>query len=372
MPPLTGQGSNPTAPAPITPDVAVAPNAQDAQVAQARRTRRGVALALGATVLWSTTGLFIDPLTTRYHVTPVQLSLWRALLVTLALIGAKGGGRKAKEIWNHRTLHTGDRRPSLADGQVSQRVPDCFRPPPSAFHLAKREAAYYVAYGLIGIALFNVVWSASVAVNKAAVATAILYSAPVFVAFGARLLFREKITAAQGAAIVVNLSGCVLVSGVYSVAAFLNSPQGLGLGLASGILFAVYTLFGKGAARLGRRGTSTVLFYTFGIAAVGLLLWGLPTEGLALLAPRLDAAGWSLLVLLSFGPTLCAYALYTASLSHLPPTIASLLTTLEPPITAILALILLGRVLSPWQWLGTALIVAGVLLIQAAARPLLA
>jgi len=48
--------------------------------------RRGVALALGATGLWSTTGIFIDPLVSRYHLTPVQLTFWRCLFVVAALL----------------------------------------------------------------------------------------------------------------------------------------------------------------------------------------------------------------------------------------------------------------------------------------------
>ena len=68
---------------------------------------------------------------------------------------------------------------------------------------------------------------------------------------------------------------------------------------------------------------------------------------------------------MSLGPTLASYALFTASLAHLSSTVVSLLTTLEPPITAVLALVLLGRAMSaPPQWLGATLIVAGVLLMQ--------
>jgi len=316
-----------------------------APAAPTPQARRGVLLALAATGLWSTTGIFIDPLVSRYHVTPVQISFWRALLVTaaLALIKLKVEGRKSKE-------------------GVS-----VFRLSTFAFRLTWCEALYYVAYGLVGIALFNVVWSASVAVNKAAVATALLYSAPVFVALGGRLLYRERISRARGAAILIDLIGCALVSGVYDDAGLLRHPVGLLLGLASGITFAAYTLFGTGVARVGRRGTTTVLCYTFGVATLGLLAWGLLTEGPALLAPRLDVSGWGLLLGLSFGPTLLGYALFTASLAYLSSTVASLLTTLEPPVTAVLALVLLGRVLSPAQWLGTALILAGVALIQAVA-----
>ncbi len=309
---------------------------------QAARLRRGVILALGATLLWSTTALFIDPLASRYHATPVQISFWRALLVTPALALVKV---------------------SIVGHRLSARA-DFWRLATAGWRLSGREAVYYVAYGLGGLALFNVVWSASVALNKAAVATAMLYSAPAFVALGARLFFSERVRPIQGAAILVNLCGCVLVAGVYDPAALPRSPAGLLLGLTSGVTFAAYTLLGTGAARLGQRDTTTVLLYTFGVAALGLLAWGLLTEGPALLALRLDGWGWLLLVGLSYGPTLAGYYLFTASLAYLSSTAASLLTTLEPPVTAVLALLLLGRALSLPQWLGAALIVAGVLLMQ--------
>ncbi len=304
--------------------------------------RRGVALALGATGLWSTTGIFIDPLVSRYHLTPVQLTFWRCLFVVAALLVQAAGGRR-------QATDAGKRFSRLS---------------PLAPRLTGREVPYYIAYGLGGLALFNVAWSASVAVNKAAVATALLYCAPVFVALGAWALYRERVSAAQSGAIVINLIGCALVAGASHTASVLHNPAGLAWGLASGATYAAYILFGKGAARLSRRGTPTVLFYTFGIAALGLLAFGLLTQGPALLTPRLDLWGWLLLVGLSLGPTLAGYALFTASLAHLSSTVASLLTTLEPPITAVLALVLLGRVMSPSQWLGTALIVTGVLLIQ--------
>ncbi len=308
--------------------------------------RRGVALALGATGLWSTTGIFIDPLVSRYHLTPVQLTFWRCLFVVAALlVRSEVGSRRSKE------------------GRAS-----FFRLSTIDFRLSRREVPYYIAYGLGGLALFNVAWSASVAVNKAAVATALLYCAPVFVALGAWALYRERVSAAQGGAIAINLCGCALVAGASHATAVMHNPTGLAWGLVSGATYAAYTLFGKGAARLGRRGTPTVLFYTFGIAALGLLAWGLLTQGPTLLTPRLDLWGWLLLLGLSLGPTLAGYALFTASLVHLSSTTASLLTTLEPPITAVLALVLLGRAMNLSQWLGTALIVAGVLLMQAGAH----
>lgn len=290
--------------------------------------RRGVILALLATMLWSCTSIFLDAIITGYGMTPLAVSCWRALLVAVAL-GIVLATRY-----------------------------------PAGFYLSRRETAYYFVYGAVGIGLFNVVWSTSVQVNRAAVATALFFSAPAFVAIGERLIFKTPLLLVHCAAIAVTLAGCGLVAGLSSPAAVLHNPAGLLLGLASGGAFSLYTLLGRGVARRGRRSLLTVLFYTFGFAALSLLPIGLASAGPAFLAPPLDSYGWVLLLALTFGPTLGGYACYNASLRYLSATRVSLLTTLEPPITAVLALLFLGRSLNAPQWLGAAFIMAGVLFIQ--------
>jgi drug/metabolite transporter (DMT)-like permease len=291
---------------------------------------RGAGLALLATILWCTSGLFVDPLVTGYHMPPVQLSFWRALLMAVAL------------------------GPFLAWRQ------------PASLLLARREVPYYLVYGLVGVGLFNVAWSISVQINKASVATALVYSAPAFVALGAWAVFGERVSPAQGGAIALDALGCALVAGLANPAALISNPAGLGWGLASGAIFSVYTLFGRRAGLRGR-GSLSILFHTFTIAALGLGAWGLATQGGALLQPALDAHGWLLLFGLTYGPTLGGYACFTACLRVMPAAVASLFTTLEPPLTAILALVLLGRVMTAVQWAGLGLIVGAVLVMQAGA-----
>src|SRR5216683_119954 len=46
------------------------------------QSRRGVAIVLLAVVIWSTTPVFIDHLQTVDRLSPLQVSTWRALLVT--------------------------------------------------------------------------------------------------------------------------------------------------------------------------------------------------------------------------------------------------------------------------------------------------
>jgi DME family drug/metabolite transporter len=143
--------------------------------------------------------------------------------------------------------------------------------------------------------------------------------------------------------------------------------SGLLLGLFSGVCFALYTLLGRGAARANRVSPIVILFYTYLFGTLALVLWGFITQGMHSLMITLDASGWALLVILSLGPTLFGYLLFTVSLRYLSAPIASLFHTLEPVMTALLAFFLLGRILTTLQWLGLGLIVVSVTVMQLSA-----
>ena len=58
-------------------------------------------------------------------------------------------------------------------------------------------------------------------------------------------------------------------------------------------------------------------------------------------------------------PTLMGYGLYNTSLKYLPSSVANLVVTIEPLLTAIFAYFLLGEMLTPVQLIGGALVLAG-------------
>jgi len=88
--------------------------------------------------------------------------------------------------------------------------------------------------------------------------------------------------------------------------------------------------------------------------------------GVTNLVPRLPLVAWLLILLLSVGPTILGYGLYTLSMHYLPAGIANLICTLEPSLTALQAYILLGERLTAVQWMGSALVVAAVILVRVA------
>jgi drug/metabolite transporter (DMT)-like permease len=117
----------------------------------------------------------------------------------------------------------------------------------------------------------------------------------------------------------------------------------------------------------------TTLFYTFGFAAVFLLLFNfaagvfLPEVGN--LASNLfwlgDAwTGWAILFVLAAGPTVAGFGLYNVSLSQLPSSVANLILTTEPVFTATIAYFLLAERLNGVQVGGSLMILAGVVFLR--------
>jgi drug/metabolite transporter (DMT)-like permease len=149
--------------------------------------------------------------------------------------------------------------------------------------------------------------------------------------------------------------------------------MGVLAGTLSGLCYAIYSLMGRSASQRGLSAWTTVL-YTFGFAALFLLLFNLLPDGLLsgfdtgvsnLLWPGGALGGWAILFVLAAGPTLAGYGLYMVSLGYLPSSVANLVVTVEPVFTAALAYVLLGERLSGWQIGGSLMILTGVVFLRA-------
>jgi drug/metabolite transporter (DMT)-like permease len=113
----------------------------------------------------------------------------------------------------------------------------------------------------------------------------------------------------------------------------------------------------------------TVTAYGFLFAAGGLGLANLlaqPPQAFFSLGRAWD--GWFILATLALVPTVAGFGLYTLSLRYLPAGVAGLIASLEPVLTAIMAIFLLGEWLDTYQWLGAGLILLAVVLAQTEAE----
>ena len=295
------------------------------------RLAKGYLIALIGITFWSLTGVFISFLIREYALPALQLAFWRNLLVCVALA------------------------PILA---IRKRA--LLRLPPGQF-------TFFLVYGLL-LALFNSIWVLSVQANGAAVATVLGYSSAGFTALLARWLYGEKLGLPKLAAVALSLTGLIMVSNAYSREMWQLNPLGVTTGLLTGLLFAGYNLFGKASAAR-RNDPWTALLYSFGFGTFFIILLSLlPLPGavtsVAGIWPDLPPAGWLVLLTLAFVPTLLGFGLYTLSIHYLPVSIASLLATTEPVLTAIEAYVFLGERLTFVQIAGSLIILSAVLIVQ--------
>jgi drug/metabolite transporter (DMT)-like permease len=299
------------------------------------KAARGYAVAVVAAMFLSTTAIFIRYLTLTYAIPALALALWRDVFVVVALA------------------------PIFAVAK------------PGLLRLNARHLPYLAFYGLV-LALFNSLWTLSVSLNGAAVATVLVYSSGAFTAILGRMLLKERLGLAKIAAVVLSLSGCALVAGILELGSWHGDLAGVLTGIVGGLAYAGYSLMGRSAADRGLDPWST-LIYTFGFAALFLFIVnaipGAPLPGSSrtlgdILWLGASWKGWLVLFLLAAVPTVGGFGLYNVSLSILPSSVASLVVSLEPVFTAITAYLILGERLTAIQIAGAAMILGGVVVLR--------
>jgi DME family drug/metabolite transporter len=294
---------------------------------------KGYLIALVATTFWSTTGVFIRYLTETYRLPPLVLAFWRDLFVCLAL--------------------------TAAFALVA----------PSRLRVDRRHLRFLFMYGFV-LSIFNSLWTVSVALNGAAVATVLGYGSPALTAIAGWRLFGERLDAIKIIAIVLGIAGCVFVSGAYTPGAWQVNPWGITTGLLTAVAYAGYSLLGKVAAHRHIY-PWTSLLYTFAFGAMFLLAYnvvpgwlpGVPKPP-TLMWLGSSWVGWGVLVALAVGPTIGGYGLYAVSLTYLPASVANLIATLEPSMTAVLAYLFLHETFTTPQLIGSGLIIVGVMVLR--------
>ncbi|MCA9977195.1 MAG: DMT family transporter [Anaerolineales bacterium] len=296
---------------------------------------RGYLIALISALFLSTTAVFIRHLTQTYAIPSLVLAMWRDLFVVVTLL------------------------PVLAWLQ------------PKLLRLSRAHLPYLAMYGLV-LAVFNALWTLSVAMNGAAVATVLVYCSAAFTALLGWWLLHERLDWGKLTAVILSLSGCVLVADALDITAWQNNFIGILTGILSGLSYASYSLLGRSAAQRGLNPWTT-LIYTFAFATLFLLavnllpgnwLPGKAVQPGDLLWLHTAWAGWGVLFLLAAVPTVAGFGLYNVSLSHLPSSVANLVVTSEPAFTAVIAFFFLGERLTSLQLGGSLLILGGVVFLR--------
>jgi drug/metabolite transporter (DMT)-like permease len=193
----------------------------------------------------------------------------------------------------------------------------------------------------------------------AGLATVLGNTQVVFVGVLAWLLLRESMPARTALAIPVVLVGVVLISGVIGADAYGANPQlGVVTGLSTGISYAFFLIVLRQGNADWRRPAGPLFDATLSATVFSLLI-GWPLGELQLV-PTWPAHGF--LFVLAFTNQFVGWLLISVSLPRLPAALGSVVLTVQPVSSVVLAMLLVGEEPSAIQLLGGATIVAGLLL----------
>jgi drug/metabolite transporter (DMT)-like permease len=222
-----------------------------------------------------------------------------------------------------------------------------------------------LASGLILAVDLNL-WHESIALVGAGLGTVIANVQVVFVALAAWLLYGERQSSGRIATIAGVLAGVAMTSGLARPDAYGASPvAGALIGVLAGLCYAGFLLVYRQANRSPGPASGPLLDSTIGMVA-GALACALLDRQFTF-TPGAQAHLW--LALLAIVSQVIGWLLIGAALPRLSVVETSVLLLGQPVFAVIWGVVIFGERLSPLQWIGAAVVLAGVAALSATGAP---
>lgn len=210
----------------------------------------------------------------------------------------------------------------------------------------------------VGVTGNFVFYYASIEEGSVAVAATLMYCAPVFVYVVSILYGYERPTLGKGLAMLLVLTGVVMLTGVYETGSGGVTVVGVVAGLLSGLSYAVFIFGFKNAAPYGSPQAILVIAFT---VLASLTLW--PGDAGQTVAV-LGTADWPMFVVLGMLGGGISFVLYIKGLNWTAPAVASMVAIVEPVTASLFGVLVLGESLGMLQLLGMGLILVTVTLLS--------
>lgn len=220
---------------------------------------------------------------------------------------------------------------------------------------APRDLPRILACGVIGIALYNVLFNSGEVTVSAGAASLLISAAPLMAALIAVATMGETLSRWGWGGSLLSFAGVVLIAqGQIGGIAF---GSGATLVFGAAVCGALYTSLQK--RLVVRYGALPSISYILLAGALCLLPW-LP-QALAIM-PHAPARCWAAVLELGIFPAAIGYAAWAFVIGHMGAARGAGLLYLLPPATLVLAFVLTGEIPSPRTLIGGAIVMAGVVL----------
>ena len=225
--------------------------------------------------------------------------------------------------------------------------------------LSPREFVLVAGLGLLGITIYNSLFTAGLGLVEASRAALIVPTNPAFTALFAALLLKERLGGARALGVALCVLGALWVLARGDPRSFANFGFGLGeLFLVLCIfIWSAYTLLGRVALS-----TLSPLALTAYVMAAGSLPLALPAWLEHASLAQVTWQGWAAFAYLVLFGTVTPFLWFYEGVKALGAARASQFINLVPPVAVAEAVLLLGEPLTASLFVGMALVVAGLYL----------
>jgi drug/metabolite transporter (DMT)-like permease len=225
--------------------------------------------------------------------------------------------------------------------------------------LSPREFVLVVGLGLLGITIYNTLFTAGLALVEASRAALIVPTNPAFTALFAALLLKERLGRTRALGVALCVLGALWVLARGDLRTFTELQFGVGEMILVLCIFmwSAYTLLGRVALS-----TLSPLALTAYVMAAGCLPLALPAsvEGASL--GEVTWQGWAAFGYLVLFGTVIPFLWFYEGVKALGAARASQFINLVPPLAVLESVWLLGESISRGTVVGTVLVVAGLYL----------
>lgn len=209
-----------------------------------------------------------------------------------------------------------------------------------------------IGMGAVGYAGQSFSFLSAIKYASAGLVALLLYLYPMFVFVLSVIVLRENVTWIKIAAIILALIGTAL-----TVDPAGGQLLGIVLAILSALIYSVYIIVGTNVMKHVSAVQSSLVIFASAAVVYGFLM--------GMNGPHLPgtSSGWLGIAGIVLIATVIPVATFLAGLERIGPTNASLLSTLEPVVTVLLAWWIFGERLQPVTALGGALILVAVVLL---------
>lgn len=226
-----------------------------------------------------------------------------------------------------------------------------------------KSVAFFAAYGVTAFAGCFISYNISVARIPISIATVLMFTNPIWVMLLNRIFFSEKIERKKAVLMLVTIFGCMLIAKFYQISDYSLDSVGIMAGILAGFTFALQIVmprFYKGECQ-----KDTMLVYGFIFAGIFLAFF---TDFSRIV--EITAGSGSIvyvlanIVIIGAFNTFIANTAYIKSAEYIGTSLSSILSSIEPVVSSIIAYWVFRETLEPLQLLGMIIVIMAVCMIE--------